>query len=173
MVIFAKFNKSKKKWEVDEDTCNYYIEFREILEKHGVNAVAFVVLYADPTSPFAYEESESVRRNEVYASVFGKEKFNVEQLKNAIKKYEQICNTPENKLRNSYLKGGKLLSSYIDGEAVISSDNLKDIITIMKELPTVINTVGEINKSADTSAKDVIGKLKSNREPSWLEMKNR
>jgi len=173
MVIFAKFNKTKKKWEVDEDTCNYYVEFRDILEKHGPNAIAFVVLYADPTSPFAYEQSESVRRSEVYASVFGKEKFDVEQLKNAIKKYEQICDTQENKLRKSYLKGGKLLSSYIDNEAVVSSENLKDIITIMKELPTVINTVGEINKSADTSAKDVIGKVKSNRSLSFLEEKNR
>jgi|LakMenEpi03Aug12_release.lakeMendotaPanAssembly.Ray.scaffolds.fasta_scaffold135421_6 hypothetical protein len=173
MVIFAKFNKSKKKWEVDEDTCNYYVEFRNILEKHGANAIAFIILYADPTSPFAYEESESVRRDEVYASVFGKEKFDVEVLKNAIKKYQQICDTQENKLRKSYLKGGKLLSSYIDGEAVVSSDNLKDIITIMKELPTVITTVGEINKSADTSAKDVVGKVKSNRSLSFIEEKNR
>ena len=171
MVIYAKYK--NKKWEVDEDTCNYFPFFREVLQKYGAKAMAFVILVADPTSPFAYIESESEKIQEVYLSVFGKEKFNVEQLKNAVHKYTDMCNTQEYKLRKSYLNGGKLLSDYINNEKKIDSENLKDIIIIMKELPNVITQTSEINKSADMSAKDNIGKVKSNRKLSWNEEKLR
>jgi len=171
MVIYARFE--NKKWKVDEDTCNYFPFFRDILQKYGSKAMAFVVLYADPTSPFAYIESESDRRQEVYLSIFGKEKFDIEVLKVAIHKYGEMCNTQEYKLRKSYLRGGKLLSEYIENERKIDSENLKDIISIMKELPNIIEKTGDINKSADVSAKDNIGKLKSNREPSFMEKKHR
>ena len=84
-----------------------------------------------------------------------------------------MCNTQEYKLRKSYLNGGKLLSDYINNEKKIDSENLKDIIIIMKELPNVITQTSEINKSADVSAKENIGKVKSNRELSWNEKRNR
>lgn len=171
MVIYAKYK--NKKWEVDEDTCNYFPILRDVLEKHGAKAIAFIILYSDPTSPFAYIESESDRLQEVYMSVFGKDAFNTELLKNGIKTYSDMCNTQEYKLRKSYLKGGKLLSQFIDNENMVDSENLKDIITIMKELPNVISQTSEINKSADVSAKDNIGKVKSNRELSFLEKRNR
>lgn len=174
MIIRAKYDKAMKTWKVDEDTCQYYPVLRLALHTHGPKAIAYVALIADPDSPFSWCEDKNERIAEVQEAIFGKENVDyLPKLKNAIAKYEQMCNTLENKLRNSYRGGAEKLMKYVDASKKIDGDNIKDILSAMKEFPNLISTVSELKKQVDTDNKQNVGKVKANRELSWAEKKAR
>lgn len=174
MIIRAKYDKSNKAWNVDEDTCQYYPVFRMVLNTFGTKAIAYVAMMADPDSPFSWCEDKTERADEVYEAVFGSEKVDyIPKLKTAITKYEQMCNTLENKLRNSYRGGADKLMKYVDSQRKIDGDNIKDVLSAMKEFPNLITTVSELKKQIDTDNKQNAGRVKSNRELSYAERKAR
>lgn len=174
MIIRAKYDKATKNWKVDEDTCQYYPVLRSVLNTYGTKAIAYISMVADPDSPFAWCEDKVERASEVFESVFTNEKVDyIPKLKEAIIKYEKMCDTLENKLRNSYRGGAEKLMKYVDGERKITGENIKDVLSAMKEYPNLITTVTELKKQIDTDNKQNVGRIKSNRELSYAEKKAR
>lgn len=174
MIISAKYNKKTKGWEVDEDTCNYYPALRLVLNVHGPNAIAYIVLIEDPTSPFSCFEDREEREAEVLDAVYGREKnVLIPKLKDAMVKYAKMCNTLENRLRLSYQGGADKLMKFVDSSKKIDSDNIKDVISVMKEMPNLISTVTELKKQIDIDNKGNAGKVKANRELSLNEKRLR
>jgi len=170
MIVWAKYDKQNKKWKVDEDTCNAFPILRNALKSYGDNAMAYVALIADPTSPFSVFENEEDREAEVREAVFDKDMTLLRpKLVSVIGYYKKLCNTLENRIRESYRNGANNIMKYVNASKIVNGENIKDILSAMKEMPNLIDNISELKKQTDVDNKNMVGKVKSNRKLSWNE----
>lgn len=175
MLIYARYENGG--WTVDESQAALIIEFRNLLQddKLGSKVLAFVALYADPTS-FLYEiyEKDEDRYKEAIRCVYGEAKVDTilknKKVTDAISKYQRISNTASVKLRNQFQGAMKKVGDYIETQDV-ADDNVKKFMDTLKEFPDMIDKFSDMNKGKKEDTEDTKKIVRGGRELSYREKK--
>lgn len=177
MLINAQYDKSAG-WTVSENEAILIPEFKALLsEKDGVRLMAFVAIYADPSSFLAevYEGKEE-RFNEAARAIFEKEIPKVvlksKKVTDAISRYDKISNTKEVKIRKQVEEGMVNVGNFIEAEGQkLDNENIKDFMTTLKEMPTMLDKLTEIKRGTKEQVEETAKKVRGGRELTYREKK--
>jgi len=177
MLIDTKYRKGVG-WEINENDALLVFEFRNVLENKqmGVPAMAFIAMYADPSSIFADIEEDKDRKQKALNSVFGNKhpKYIDDKLiVDAIAEYGRMTNTTANKIRKSYTKGAEKLSTFLENEVIKTPASAKNYSDVLGDMPDHINNLEKIKEDTRRDGVGKIGKVKGQRELTYSEKKQR
>jgi hypothetical protein len=167
-------------WQVDENLCQIIPEFRSVIfdKELGSKGMALVALSNDPISVMnVLPENERV--DEAKKSIWpeGDAPKNIEKhpkILAAERKYLKLCMTPEVLMRKKYQQAAQNVVDHVfDQSGSISEKSLKDIISAVKDLPTLITAYSDMNRGTQDNVEETKGVVLVGRQLSYRESKKR
>ena len=149
MIIEVK--RDKGSININRDFAGAVEEFADVLndERLGVAYMAYVIFILDGAeNNIWFHLPEAIRKKEVAESL----KLDADLIKDkkvvaAIRRYRQFCEQNISyQFKDSYMKGLKKVSDYVDGTGKLGDDNAKKFSDVLAEMPSLLKGRNELEK---------------------------
>lgn len=163
------------KWRIEEKVASLIVGLRTLFqdkkEKFGIEYACYVILYADPLSPY-YDFEEDDRKKHVAHSIWGNG-VPVKLLKDrwvldAIEEYERLSATTPVKMMRTIEKIMKQANDHLNS-ITITDANIKEVVELSNKLPGYYDNYKAVRDKVKIEEGNLISKIKGDGTLSWAE----